>query len=133
MKTIAVVGASASRQKFGNKCVRAYRDAGYQVYPVNPSEPVIEGLPVFRTLAEVPAPLERISVYLPPPLTLALLPAIARAVTAGSTGSAAATEVWFNPGSADAAVLAEARRLGIAARPGCSIVDIGRRPGDYPG
>ena len=132
MKTIAVVGASASRQKFGNKCVRAYQDAGYQVYPVNPSERVIEGLPVFRTLADVPAPLERISVYLPPPLTLALLPAIARAVTAGSAGSAAGTEVWFNPGSADSAVLAEARRLGIAARPGCSIVDIGRRPGEYP-
>jgi predicted CoA-binding protein len=128
VKTIAVVGASASRQKFGNKCVRAYRDAGYQVYPVNPSERMIEGLPVFRTLADVPAPLERISVYLPPPLTLALLPAIARAVTAGSAG----TEVWFNPGSADNAVLAEARRLGIAARPGCSIVDIGRRPGEFP-
>lgn len=133
MKTIAVVGASASRQKFGNKCVRAYRDAGYQVYPVNPSERVIEGLPVFRTLADVPVPLARISVYLPPPLTLSLLPAIARAVTARSAGSAAATEVWFNPGSADGAVLAEARRLGIAARPGCSIVDIGRRPGDFPG
>ena len=132
MKTIAVVGASASRQKFGNKCVRAYRDAGYQVYPVNPSERVIEGLPVFRTLADVPAPLERISVYLPPPQTLSLLPAIAHAVTAGSAGSAAGTEVWFNPGSADSAVLAEARRLGIAARPGCSIVDIGRRPGDFP-
>jgi uncharacterized protein len=133
MKTIAVVGASASREKFGNKCVRAYRDAGYRVYPVNPSERVIEGLPVFRTLAEVPAPLDRISVYLPPPLTLSELPAIARAATAGRAGSAAPTEVWFNPGSADSAVLAEARRLGIAARPGCSIVDIGRRPGDFPG
>jgi predicted CoA-binding protein len=126
MKTIAVVGASASRQKFGNKCVRAYRDAGYQVYPVNPSEREIEGLPVFRTLAEVPGPLDRISVYLPPPRTLSLLPAIA------SAASAAGTEVWFNPGSADAAVLAEARRLGINARPGCSIVDVGRRPGEFP-
>jgi predicted CoA-binding protein len=136
VKTIAVVGASASRHKFGNKCVRAYRDAGYQVYPVNPSERVIEGLPVFRTLDDVPAPLERISVYLPPPLTRAVLPAIARAVTAGSAGSAgsaAGTEVWFNPGSADAAVLAEARRLGIAARPGCSIIDIGRLPSEFPG
>jgi len=132
MKTIAVLGASASRRKFGNKCVRAYLDAGYQVYPVNPSERLIEGLPVFRTLADVPAPLERISVYLPPPLTLALLPAIARAVIAGSAGSAAGTEVWFNPGSADGAVIAEARRLGIAARPGCSIVDIGRLPSEFP-
>jgi len=133
MKTIAVLGASASRRKFGNKCVRAYLDAGYQVYPVNPSERLIEGLPVFRTLADVPAPLERISVYLPPPLTLALLPAIARAVIAGSAaGSDAGTEVWFNPGSADGAVIAEARRLGIAARPGCSIVDIGRLPSEFP-
>ncbi len=126
MKTIAVLGASANRSKFGNKCVRAYLDAGYRVYPVNPAEREIEGLPVCRTLAEVPAPLDRISVYLPPPVTLALLPDIARA-------AGAATEVWFNPGSADGAVLAEARRLGIAARPGCSIVDIGRRPGEYPG
>jgi uncharacterized protein len=133
MKTIAVLGASASRRKFGNKCVRAYLDAGYQVYPVNPSEREIEGLPVFRTLADVPAPLERISVYLPPPLTRALLPEIARAVIAGNTaGSAAGTEVWFNPGSADGAVLAEARRLGIAARPGCSIIDIGRLPSEFP-
>jgi predicted CoA-binding protein len=123
MKTIAVVGASASRQKFGNKCVRAYRDAGYQVFPINPAERAIEGLPVYRTLAEVPAPLDRISVYLPPPRTLRLLPEIARA---------AAREVWFNPGSADGGVLAEARRLGIQARPGCSIVDIGRRPSEYP-
>jgi uncharacterized protein len=132
MKTIAVLGASASRRKFGNKCVRAYLDAGYQVYPVNPSEREIEGLPVFRTLADVPGPLERISVYLPPPLTLALLPEIARAATAGSAGNAAGTEVWFNPGSADGAVLAEARRLGIAARPGCSIIDIGRLPSEFP-
>jgi len=150
MKTIAVLGASANRQKFGNKCVRAYRDAGYRVYPVNPAEREIEGLPVCRTLAEVPAPVDRISVYLPPALTLSLLPEIALAAGAAgaaraaggaaggarpaeAAGGAAPAEVWFNPGSADGAVLAEARRLGIAARPGCSIVDIGRRPGQYPG
>ncbi len=122
MKTIAVLGASANRAKFGNKCVRAYREEGYQVYPVNPTAREIEGLPVFRTLAELPAPVDRISVYLPPPRTLELLPEIARAN---------APEVWFNPGSADAAVLAEARRLGIAAHPGCSIVNIGRLPSEF--
>jgi uncharacterized protein len=123
MKSIAVLGASASRHKFGNKCVRAYRDAGYRVYPVNPNEREIEGLAVFHSLGELPEPLDRISVYLPPPRTLRLLPEIARA---------AAREVWFNPGSADGRVLAEARRLGIAAHPGCSIVDIGRRPSEFP-
>ncbi len=133
MKTIAVLGASANRHKFGNKCVRAYLETGWQVYPVHPAEREIEGLPAHRTLAEVPARLDRISVYLPPATTFGLLPEIARAA-APSTGVGAAgeaTEVWFNPGSADAAVLAEAGRLGIAARPGCSIVDIGRLPSEF--
>src|ERR1700753_3075208 len=124
MNPIAIVGASGERRKFGNKCVRAYVAAGYQVYPVNPAGGEIEGLAVCRSLAEAPPRLDRVSVYLPPPLTLRLLPEIA---------AAEAGEVWFNPGSADSAVLAEARRLGIAARPGCAIVDIGRSPGEFPG
>jgi predicted CoA-binding protein len=123
MKTIAVLGASKDRSKFGNKCVRAYLAAGWQVYPVNlgSAEP-IEGLPTVRTLAEVPSPVDRISVYLPPTVTLELLPEI-EAVEAG--------EVWFNPGSADASVLNDARQRGIPARPGCSIVDVGMSPAQF--
>jgi uncharacterized protein len=123
MKTIAVLGASKDRSKFGNKCVRAYLEAGWQVYPVNlgSAEP-IEGLPTVRTLAEVPSPVDRISVYLPPPVTLELLPEI-EAVEVG--------EVWLNPGSADARVMDEARQRGIPVVPGCSIVDIGMSPAKY--
>lgn len=123
-KTIAVLGASRDRSKFGNKCVRAYHEAGWQVFPVNlGSADPIEGLATVRRLADVPAALDRISVYLPPPVTLELLPEIA---------AKGAGEVWLNPGSADARVLEEARRLGVAARPGCSIVDIGVSPAQFP-
>ena len=52
-----------------------------------------------------------------------MLPEIARA---------GAREVWFNPGAADPAVLAEAKRLGIAAIDGCSIVDLGLSPSEFP-
>lgn len=124
MKTIAVLGASKDRGKFGNKCVRAYQGAGWQVFPVNlGSADPIEGLTTYRKLSEIPADLDRISVYLPPPVTLELL---------GDIESKGAGEVWLNPGSADARVLEEARRRGIAARPGCSIVDIGVSPGMFP-
>jgi predicted CoA-binding protein len=125
MKTIAVLGASKDRSKYGNKCVRAYLQAGYQVFPVNlgSTEP-IEGLETYRKLADVPGDLERISVYLPPPVTMELLADIA---------AKGAKEVWFNPGSADSQVLEEARRRGIHAVPGCSIVDIGVSPAQFPG
>jgi predicted CoA-binding protein len=123
MKTIAVLGASRDRSKFGNKCVRAYHEAGWQVFPVNlGSTDPIEDLATVRRLADVPGTLDRISVYLPPPVTLELLLEIA---------AKGAGEVWLNPGSADARVLEEARRLGIAARPGCSIVDIGVSPAQF--
>jgi len=123
MKTIAVLGASSRHEKFGNKCVRAYLSAGWEVFPVNPNETEIEGLAVYRRLADVPGVLERISVYLPPAKTLEML---------GEIGAKGAEEIWFNPGSADARVLEEARRRGLPAVPGCSIVDLGLSPARFP-
>ncbi len=123
MKRVAILGASKDRSKFGNKSLRAHRAAGYEVFPIHPREPEIEGLAASASLAALPHPVERISVYLPPTVALAMLPEIARA---------GAREVWFNPGAADAAVLEEAKRLGIAAMDGCSIVDLGLSPADFP-
>lgn len=123
MKTIAVVGASGDRRKYGNKCVRAYLHAGYEVYPVNPRETEVEGLAVYPRLQDVPGELDRISVYLPPPVTLEVLPDIAEK---------GAREVWFNPGAADGRVLEEARRRELPVRNGCSIVDIGLSPAMFP-
>ena len=121
--TIAVVGASKDRKKYGNKCVRAYIQGDYEVYPVNPHADEIEGQRVYRTLSEIPAGLDRISIYLPPESTTSLLAELT---------SWPDTEIWFNPGSADAGVLERARNLGLIARPGCSIVDIGLSPSQFP-
>lgn len=122
MPTVAVVGASSDPSKFGNKCVRAYRRAGWEVVPVNPREREIEGFTVSATLAEVAAPLDRIAMYLPPPLTRKLLPELA----------AKGAEVYLNPGTWDADVVAEADRLGVQYRTACAIVAIGMSPSQFP-
>jgi len=121
--TIAIIGASCDHRKFGNKCVRAYLHSGYQVFPVNLREVQIEGLTVVRAIDDVPTELDRISVYLPPEKTRALIPSLAQRLE---------TEVWFNPGSADRRVLDQARAAGIDVHDGCSIVDIGLSPGQFP-
>jgi len=119
VKTIAIIGASADRGKFGNKAVRAYVQRGYTVYPVNPKEAQIEGLPVFKGIAEVPVRPNLISVYLPPPVLLKVLPDIA---------AKGCDEFWLNPGTESAEVLAEAERLGLNVIQACSIVAIGLSP-----
>ena len=122
--TVAILGASADRSKFGNKSLRAHLQAGYDVYPVNPKGGEIEGLCVYPTLADVPLEhLDRISVYLPPGLALAMLDEIA---------AAACDEAWFNPGSESPELLERARSLAIRAIADCSIVNLGFSPSDFP-
>ena len=53
-RTVAVIGASADRRKFGNKAVRAFHVHGETVIPVNPHESVIEGLTAYPSVLAVP-------------------------------------------------------------------------------
>jgi predicted CoA-binding protein len=119
VKTVVVLGASADRSKFGNKAVRAYRQQGYRVFPVNPRETEIEGLPVYRSMRNVPVRPELVSVYLPPGIVLQVLPDIA---------ARGCDELWLNPGTEPDAVLTEATRLGLNVVLACSIVGVGLSP-----
>jgi predicted CoA-binding protein len=119
MKTVAVIGASNDRNKYGNKAVRAFRQRGDTVYPVNPSEAVIEGLRAYRSIGEVPGRPDLVSVYVPPAVLLDLLPEIA---------AKGCDELWLNPGAESESVLAEASRLGLNVIQACSILGIGISP-----
>jgi predicted CoA-binding protein len=119
MKTIAIIGASADRAKFGNKAVRAFLRQGYTVYPVNPKEAEIEGLPAFKSIVEVPVRPNLVSVYLPPPVLLKVLPDIA---------ARGCDELWLNPGTESDEVLALAERLKLNVIQACSIVGVGLSP-----
>jgi predicted CoA-binding protein len=118
-RIVAILGASADRAKFGNKAVRAFQQQGFTVYPVNPRETVIEGLSVFRSLAELPARPQLVSVYLPPAVVLKVLPEIA---------ARGCDELWLTPGTESDDVLAEAARLGLNVILACSIVALGLEP-----
>src|SRR6266404_1009080 len=120
MKTVAIIGASNNREKFGNKAVRAFLSRGYQVFPVNPKEAVIEGLGVFKNVRDIPVRPEMVSVYVPPEVLMTVLADIA---------ARGCDELWLNPGSESPAVIAEAERLGLNVILACSIISIGASPG----
>lgn len=122
-KRIAIVGASTNSDKFGNKSVRAYQHADWEVFPVNPGADTVEGLTAYPSLADVPGELDRISVYLPPAATHSILDEIA---------ARGAGDVWFNPGASNPGVSAAARAKGIPVVDACSIVAIGRSPAQFP-
>ena len=119
MKTAAVIGASNDRSKYGNKAVRAYRQRGYAVYPVNPNESEVEGLPAFKSIQDVPERPDVISVYVRPQILIKLLPDIA---------AKGCDELWLNPGTESDEVLAEAERLRLNVIQACSIVGLGLSP-----
>jgi predicted CoA-binding protein len=124
MPSIAVVGASPDRKKFGNKCVRAYVRAGYIVYPVHPAAEEVEGLPAYRSVTEVPVDrLDRVSVYLPPAVGAAAMAEIAKKPVG---------EVWLNPGADAPEVVSAANAAGLNVITGCSIVDVGLSPRMFP-
>jgi hypothetical protein len=121
VKTIAIIGASADRAKFGNKAVRAFLQQGFTVFPVNPKETQIEGLPAFKSIADIPVRPNLVSVYLPPPVLLKALPDIA---------AKGCDELWLNPGTESDEVLALAEKLKLNIIQAGSIVGVGVSPHD---
>ncbi len=121
--TVAILGASDDRSKYGNKAVRAYRDQGWEVFPIHPTLTEVEGIPAYPDLGAVPVErLDRVSFYVPPRIGLKLIDAVARKP---------AGEVWLNPGSASPELAARAEALGMNVIQACSILDIGQQPGRY--
>ena len=99
--------------------MRAFCQRGYTVWPVNPHETTIEGLPVYASVADVPGPIDVVTFYVPPAVGLRVIDGVA----ARRPG-----EVWFNPGSESDELIARARARGLEPITACSIVAIGLSP-----
>jgi predicted CoA-binding protein len=113
--TVAVVGASRDRSKYGNRSLRAHLAAGYEVFPVNPNEEEVEGLPAYPSLDALPTGrLDRVTLYVQPAVALSVLDQVARREVG---------EVWLNPGTDAPEVVARAEALGLNAIRACSLVD----------
>ena len=118
-KTVAVVGASSDRDKFGNKALRAFRAEGHTVIPINPNEREVEGLKTYASVLDVPGSIDMATVYVQPEVGQQLL---------AQFEEKKIPEIWINPGAESDELVAEAKRRRLNIIQACSIVAIGRSP-----
>lgn len=122
-KKIAIVGASRDRRKFGNKAVRAYKEKGYLVYPVHPTEKEIEGEKAYRSVREIPDRVDLVSFYVPPAVGLKILEEVAQ--------KEGMRVVYLNPGAESQELIEKGEGLGLEMKRICSILAVGAHPSQY--
>ena len=80
-RRLAVVGLSANPMRPSHFAALYMKAAGYRIFPVNPKEREILGVPCYASLKEVPAPVEIVDIFREP----AAVPAIVEeAIEAGA-------------------------------------------------
>jgi uncharacterized protein len=103
-RTIAVVGASASRGKAAHAIPAYLQSQGYRIVPVNPRGGEILGERAYPSLREVDLPVDVVDVFRPPGEAVA----VARdAIAVG------ADVLWFQPGTHAEEAVRLARDAGL--------------------
>jgi hypothetical protein len=110
---VAVLGASPRPERYSNKAVALLKERGHTVYPINPRGGEINGLKCYRSLSEVPQPLDTVTVYLSPEISSARAEEII---------AAHPKRVIMNPGAENAELAKKCSENGIAVVQSCTLV-----------
>ena len=92
----AVVGASRDTKKYGYQVYKDLKEAGYEVYPVNPNTDRILGERCYPELGDLPTKPDVVDVVVPPKITEEIVKTCKRF---------GITQVWMQPGSESEAAI----------------------------
>lgn len=110
---VAVVGASHDPDTYSNKAVRLLIENGHRVFPVNPGLKEVEGLPSYASLADIPEPVDTVTLYVSRKISSKIKDEIL---------TAAPRRIIFNPGAENADVRVAAEQKGITTIEACTLV-----------
>jgi len=117
-RVIAVVGYSDKPHRTSYRIGRYLREAGYKVYPVNPSVVEIDGVRSYANLAEVPEPIDIVNVFRRSEF---LAEVVEQAIAVG------AKAVWAQLGVVDELAAKKAEEAGLSVvMDRCIMVDHGQ-------
>ena len=95
--TVAVVGATDDRAKYGSIIYRDLKSKGFTVFPVNRRRGTVDGDPSYPSLRDLPEAPTIVSIVVPPAETLSVL---------SEAHNLGYHNVWIQPGAENEAVYA---------------------------
>jgi len=116
VKTIAVLGLSPNETKDSHKVAKYLQAQGFKIVPIYPKEETILGEKVYRSLLEVPFPIDMVDIFRKP----AVLDAVADAcITRGDV-----KVFWSQKGIVNNEAAQKAKNAGMkVVQNQCSMVD----------
>ena len=64
--SFAVIGASNNSEKYGYKIYKQLKEKGFEVYPVNPREELVQGDKAYENLFQLPKKVDVLNFVVPP-------------------------------------------------------------------
>ncbi len=115
-KSYAVVGATENKDKWGWKILKSLKDAGLEVFPVNPKYDEIDGMACYKDLDSIPKIPSMVITVVPPKVTLEVLT---------KCSELGIKQVWMQPGSESEEAIEFCNKNDIKATyNACFVVDI---------
>jgi predicted CoA-binding protein len=110
---VAILGASKLPDRYAYKAFKMLTEYGHTPVPVTPKFSEIEGVQAFATLAEVPKPVDTLTMYVGPELSTKLSTDIVEFKP---------RRVIFNPGSENPELARRLRDQGVEVVEACTLV-----------
>ncbi len=127
-KRIAVAGVSRHRGRAANAIYRKLKGCGYEVFPINPKAPEVEGVPSYADVAAIPGPVDGVVIATHPEVAVEVV---------RQCGERGVGRVWFHrsfgKGSVSEEAIRECEALGVDCIIGgcplmfCEPVDVGHK------
>lgn len=113
MKTIVVLGASPKPDRYAFMAMQRLQEKGFSAAPVNPAFTEILGQKCYRSICDVPGPIDTVTMYLGEQRSTPLIEEIIRSKP---------RRIVFNPGAENEALENAAKGAGIDVVHGCTLV-----------
>ena len=102
--TIAVIGATDSKWKYGGRIYCDLKAKGYDVWPVNPNRETVDGDRAYPDLAAVPAEIDVVDVVVPSDVGMTIVDQMAEL---------GLDLIWLQPGAESPELIDHAKEAGL--------------------